>query len=86
MTPSLEVLPTFSGFDGGQIEVEYIEGGGFRREGLGVGLAMSNSGGGSESKNVQDNAAGVVSWWSLPEYSAINIDGPPHNPSFKATV
>jgi dsRNA-specific ribonuclease len=24
--------------------------------------------------------------WSLPEYYAINIDGPPHNPRFKAYV
>jgi len=24
--------------------------------------------------------------WSLPKYSAIHVDGPPHNPSFKGTV
>jgi len=24
--------------------------------------------------------------WSLPKYSAVNVDGPPHNPSFKGSV
>lgn len=24
--------------------------------------------------------------WNLPEYSAIHVDGPPHNPSFKGSV
>ncbi|RHN68899.1 putative double-stranded RNA-binding domain-containing protein [Medicago truncatula] len=24
--------------------------------------------------------------WSLPKYSALNVDGPPHKPSFKGSV
>jgi hypothetical protein len=24
--------------------------------------------------------------WSLPKYSTVNVDGPPHNPSFKGSV